>query len=207
MKTSSVGRFNTFPITLLMVLTLLCAVETAPPSAARAEGAAVRAGQEKKEHFTDEDLKVEPVAGKWMLMTSVDLKQGYDPSVPVIVTYIYTVYGRDKYLRRIKIPEAKIENRSQKVLQSVQLRWMIANHDEPDTILLEGVMPPMEVRIEPFSPPLLVNIEPIYFNKIVKPLLKDGGLSFRVLLTVGIQEARFADGTAWQRTRQAASGL
>jgi hypothetical protein len=163
-----------------------------------------QAGKVKKEVFTDEDLKVEKVEGKWMLGTVVDIKQAFDPSVPVVVAYINTFYGQGQHLRRVKIAEAKIENRSQKVLESVQLRWTIANNDEPDTILLEGVMPLIEVRIEPFSPPQLVNSPPIYFNKIVRPLLKGGELNTHVLLTVGIEEARFADGTTWQRTRQAA---
>ena len=48
--------------------------------------------------------------------------------------------------------------------------------------------------IEPFSPPLQVDNVPIYFNKIVRPLLKDGEINFHILLTVSIQEVRFADG-------------
>jgi hypothetical protein len=62
----------------------------------------------------------------------------------------------------------------------------------------------MEVRIAPFNPPLRMDIVPVYFNKLVKPLLKDGELNFHALLIVGVQEARFADGTVWQRNRQAA---
>lgn len=100
--------------------------------------------------------------------------------------------------------EAKIQNRSQKVLEAVQLRWAISNKEDPETILLEGVMPFFEVRVEPFSEPVLTDIPPIYFNKLVKPLLKDGELNAHVLLMVGVQEARFADGTVWQRARQSA---
>ena len=188
------------PGSLLIALVLLCAASAA--SSAQS-GDNTNQGHEK-EVFTDEDLKVDKVPGKWRLGSLVDVRQGYDPSVPVVVAAFKTVYGQGKYLGRVKIPEVKIENRSQKVLQSVQLRWAIANNDDPDTVLLEGVMPFMEVHIEPFSAPLLVNIPPIYFNKIVKPLLKDGELNVHVLLIVGIQEARFADGTVWQRTRQAA---
>ena len=160
--------------------------------------------EKKKEVFTDEDLKVEKVPGKWMLVSSVDLNQANDYSVPVIIAAIKTVYGQGKYLGRIKMVEAKIENRSQKLIQSIQIRWSIVRHEEPDTVLLEGLMPLMEVQIEPFSSPPVVDIPPIYFNKIVKPLLKDGELNGHLRLIVGINEVRFADGTAWRRTQQTA---
>lgn len=205
MKTSFSNRNRLTAGILLVILASLCVASTAPPPA-RADGGVRQDGQEKKkEDFTDEDLKVEKIPGKWRLGSLVDTKQGFDPSVPVVVAAFKTVYGQGKYLGRIKIPALKIENRSQKVLESVQLRWAIVNNNDRDTILLEGVTPFIQARIEPFNPPLLIeNIEPIYFNKIVKPLLKDGELNFHVLLIVGIQQARFADGTAWQRNKQAA---
>lgn len=203
MKTSFIDQNNPVFRLLAAGLLLLCAA-SAMPNSAQTDSSTGQAGKEKKEYFDDEDLKVEPVAGKWRLGTILDVKQGYDPSVPVIVAGFNTVYGHGKYSGRVKIPEMEIENRSQKVLQSVQLRWVIANNDEPDTILLEGVMPPMQVRIEPFNPPRLRDIPPVYFNKLVKPLLKDGELNFHALLIVGVQEARFADGSVWQRSRQVA---
>ena len=206
MKTSKTSFGNRNRLTagiLLMVLAPLCVGSTAPP--AQSDGAVKQDGQEKKEYFNDEDLKVEKVAGKWFLATGVDTKQAFDSSVPVIVSGILTVYGRGKHLGRIKILNVVIENRSQKVLQSVQLRWTIANFDEPDTALLEGVTPFIPARIEPFNSPfLLEQLEPLYFNKIVRPLLRDGELNSHVIIRVGVQEARFADGTVWQRTPQAA---
>lgn len=191
---------------LLAAVLLFCAVLTVPGGSAQTGDDAARADKAKKEYFKDEDLKVEKIPGKWRLATSVDVQQAQDYSVPVIVTRMLTVYGQRQYLGRIKMPELIIENRSQKVLESVRLRWTIANYDEDhETILLEGVTSSVRVRIEPFNPPVpLENYDPIYFNKIVKPLLKDGELNFHVLLRVGIQEVRFADGTVWQRNQQAA---
>lgn len=203
MKTSFINQTN-FVLGILAVGLLLLCIASAMPASAQSDNGMGKASKEKKEDFNDEDLKMEPIAGRWRLASLVDVKQGFDPSIPVVVAAFKTVYGQGKYLRRIKVPQVKIENRSQKVLESIQLRWAIANYDEPDTILLEGVMPVMELRIEPFNPPLRVEITPIYFNKIVKPLLKDGELNFHALLIVGVQEAGFADGTAWHRNRQAA---
>ena len=203
MKTSFINLNNLVLGILAAGLLLLCAA-SAVPTSARIDSSIRQAGKEKKEDFNDEDLKVEKVPGKWMLVSTVDLKQGQDYSVPVIVAALKTVYGQGKYVGRVKVPVVKIENRSQKVLLSVQLRWALSNHEEPDAILLEGVMPFMDVRIEPFTPPVVVDIPPIYFNKLVRPLLKDSELNVPLRLTIGIQEAHFADGTAWQRTRQAA---
>jgi len=203
MITSLSSRNNAAAGITLIVSLLVCAASTVPAST-QIDGNAGQAGEEKKEYFNDEDLKVEKVPGKWRLAGNNDLGQWHDPSVPVGIAAFKTVYGQGKYLGRIKIPEMKIVNRSQKVVQSIRLRWTIANYDEPNTILLEGVMPFMDVLIEPFSPPLLVNNPPIYFNKIVRPLLKDGEINFHILWTVGIQEVRFTDGTVWQRGRQTA---
>ncbi|HEX8281764.1 MAG TPA: hypothetical protein VF588_00175 [Pyrinomonadaceae bacterium] len=204
MKTSFDNRNSLTAGILLAILASLCVGSTAPPPV-RADDSVRQDGREKKEYFTDEDLKVEKVEGRWMLMTSVDLQQASDPSAPVVVAQILTVYGQGQHLRRIKIPKVKIENRSQKVLESVRLRWTIANNEQPNTILLEGVTPVVKARIEPFNPPLLLDqLEPIYFNKIIRPLLRGGELDFHVLLRVGVQESRFADGTVWQRTGQAA---
>ncbi len=149
---------------------------------------------------------MEKVPGKWILVSSTDLKQSQDYLTPVALTGIKTVYGQGKYLGRVKMVEAKIENRSQKPTQEIQFRWSIVLHEEPDNVLLEGLMPPAQLRIEPFSGPQIVDIPPIYFNKLVKPLLKDGEISGTLRLIVGIQEVRYADGTMWQRTPQVASG-
>jgi hypothetical protein len=155
----------------------------------------------KQEVFTDDDLKEEQVRGKWKLGSSADLKQPQDPSVPVVLAYTVTFYGQGKYTGRLKISEAKIENRSPKPTQSLQLRWFIVNREEPEAVMLEGLMPSFEVRIEPYSASE-VDIPPIYFNKIVKPLLKDGELNGNLLLMVGVQEVQFADGMKWQRSPQ-----
>lgn len=159
--------------------------------------------KEKKQVFTDEDLQVEKIGGKGTISTLPDIKQVHDYSVPVVVTYINTLYGQGKHAGRVKILEAKIENRVQKLTQSIQLRWLIVTHEDPANVLLEGVTPFLEAQIET-NRASLVDIPPIYFNKIIKPLLKEGELNGNLKLVVGIQEARFADGTAWRRTQQGA---
>lgn len=212
MNASSSNRNNVVIGVLLAVALLSCAAWAAPGSAQTGDAPlsthtrydAAQADKAKKEYFNEEDLKVEQVPGKWILVSSTDLKQSQYYSTPVVLTGIKTVYGRGKYLGRVKMVEAKIENRGQQPTQEIQFRWSIVLHEEPDNVLLEGLMPPAQLRIEPFSGPQIVDIPPIYFNKLVKPLLKDGEIGGTLRSIVGIQEVRYADGTVWQRTPQVA---
>jgi hypothetical protein len=187
------GRLTAATLTALCVLTL--------QSSALPKTVQVR---EKKKVFTEEDERVEQIPGKWRLIYNLDMQQASDYSVPVIVSEITTSTGQGKYAGRMKVTEAKLQNRVQKTTRSVQLRWAIVMHEDPNTILLEGVMPPLEIHLEANSVPLLVDIPHIYFNKIVRPLLKNGEINGVFQLIVGVQEVHFADGTTWQRTQQSA---
>lgn len=186
--------------TLLSAATLLTTTiffigAVAPPAAAQKNG--------KKPLFTDEDLTVQRARGRGKVGTGVDLRQANDPSAPLVVKLINTYYGGGQHTGRIKILEAKIENRDQKVTQSIQLRWTLVKKAEPDKVLLEGVTPFFDVQIAPYDAPL-VDIPPIYYNKIVRPLLKNGLMDEDIRVSVGVQEVRFEDGTRWQRVAHAA---
>jgi hypothetical protein len=195
-KTSSAIRRNLIPGILLTSLSLLCAAWAAPGPAKADHGPDQTPG-EKKKVFTDEDLKVEKLNGKWNAQCAPDPKQAEDPSVPVYVKGTNVFWGTGKYLGRMKVSEVMLENRSQRPAQSVQLRWVIVSVDEPDVTLLEGTTAPFEARVEPFTT-ALVDIPEIYLNKILKPLRKSDELNGRFRLLVGIQEARFSDGAVWQ---------
>jgi hypothetical protein len=160
--------------------------------------------EEKKKVFIDEDEKVEPIPGRWRLALGLDMQQASDYSVPVFVRGINMSSGQGRYAGRVKVTEAELENRVQKTTRSIQLRWAIVMHEEPDTVLLEGLMPFMEVQIEANGAPLRVDIPHIYFNKIVRPLLKEGEISGHLRLVVGVQEVRFIDGATWRRSQQSA---
>jgi putative transposon-encoded protein len=203
MKTSSAIRRNLIPGTLLTSLALLCAAWAAP-GPAKADYSPDQTPGEKKKVFTDEDLKVEKLNGKWNAQCAPDPKQAEDPSVPVYVKGTNVFWGTGKYLGRMKVSEVMLENRSQQPAQSVQLRWVIVSVDEPDVILLEGTTASFEARVEPFTT-ALVDIPEIYLNKILKPLRKSDELNGRFRLLVGIQEARFSDGAVWQPPAAATS--
>ena len=192
MNASSSNRKNVVAGIRLIVLVLLYAAAAVPISA-QTDGNAGQADKGRKEIFTDDDLKVEILKGRWSALSSFDEKQLNDLSVPVYVKGINMFWGRGKYIGRMKIPEVVLENRSPRQTSAVQLRWTIASQDNPDAILLEGVTPLFDARINPYSR-ARVDIPEIYFNKILKPLRKDGELNGQFKLVLGVQEVRFTDG-------------
>lgn len=205
------GRRHLAPLIafLLLALVAVCGfvAATARSSAtgpARADNSSGQTPGEKKKVFTDEDLKVEKLNGKWSAQCVPDPKQAEDFSVPVYVKGTNLFWGTGKYLGRMKVPEVMLENRSQRLAQSVQLKWAIVGVDEPDVVLLEGTTPLFETRVEPFTASL-VDIPEIYFNKILKPLRKNDELNGSFRLLVGVEEVRFSDGTVWQPPKVAAS--
>lgn len=160
--------------------------------------------KEKKKVFTDEDLKVDTFKGKWRAQCLYDANQIYDPSVPVYVKAINMFWGIDKYLGRMKVPEVTLENRSYRVTQSVQLRWVLVSVEDPEVVLLKGLTPFFEAQVNPESSSS-VDIPEIYFNKILKPLVKNGELNGHFRLVIGVQEVRFSDGQVWQAAQPVSS--
>jgi hypothetical protein len=129
---------------------------------------------------------------------SFDMPQLNDASVPVAIGAIQSLQGPGKFLRVIKIKRMQIRNRSPRALNSVQLRWTIADRDERDKVLLEGTTMFANIWVEANSSKV-VEIPTIYPSLLFKPLAKDGVLRGEFQLTFGLQEARFADGSFWRR--------
>lgn len=157
----------------------------------------------KKEVFSDEDLKEKKVGGKWTFSARPDLEQKNDPSTPLVVKGVATFSGQGKYTGLHKIRMVEIQNRSLKAVQSLQLRWTIAAAEDLGMALLEGFTPPFNAMVEADKTETL-SIPPIFFNQIIKPLLKDGELHGDIYIVVGAQEVRFTDGSVWQRPKSVA---
>ena len=202
LKTLLAGRAALASGILLTVSALVCAALALPAHGGTDEGFG-QASAEKKKVFTEEDLKVEKLDGKWSVQCAPDPKQADDFSVPVYVKGTNMFWGTGKYLGRAKVPEVMLENRGPRPTQAMQLRWAVVGVDDPETILLEGVTPSFEAEVEPFTS-ALVDTPEIYFNKILKPLRKEDGLNGQFRLLVGVQEVRFSDGTTWQQTQRLA---
>lgn len=194
MKTSCKQQKNFAKTALLMLM--LCSFDATAP----AQPVQVK---EKKNPFTEEDLKIEKIKGGWRMGATPEQKQALDPSQPVVLKVLQIYSGRDKYIGHIKITEATIENRGPKTTKTLQLRWSVVNLSDPESVLLEGVMPTFEAEVQPYSSQEL-NIPPIHYNKILKPLSKEGALEGTLVLLVAIEGVSFTDGTAWRRAQPSA---
>jgi hypothetical protein len=97
-----------------------------------------------------------------------------------------------------KIKRLQIKNRSPKALNAVQLRWAITYLDDQTKVLLEGTTPFVNFWAEADSAQV-VEIPTIYPSLLFKPLAKDGVLNGEFMLRIGLQEARFTDGSFWRR--------
>lgn len=199
MKTSCGNRKGLAAGILSIAFASLClASEALTPAQVDVRG---RPAGQAKEVFTEDDLKVEVIKGRWSAQSDFDETQFNDPSVPVYVKGVNMFWGKGKYLGRMKIPEVVLENRAGQQTLSVRLRWVVVSQDAPDAVLLEGVTPLFDARINPHDA-ARVDIPEIYFNKILKPLRKEGELSGRFRLVLRVQEVRFSDGQQWSRSSQ-----
>jgi hypothetical protein len=157
-------------------------------------------GEDIEKEFNDEDLKVkgDKPRGKWAFGTVFDMSQAESELVPVAVVGIQSLSGGGRHLGVTKIKRVKVNNRSSKVVNSVQLRWTLALLDDPEKVLSEGTTPFANIRVEANSSKV-VEIPTLYPALLLKSLAKDGALDGRFELTIGVQEARFADGSFWRR--------
>ena len=154
-----------------------------------------------EKEFNDDDLKVKErkkPLGEWNFSLGADTEQFYDPSVPVAVSIVQSLSGQGKYAGVLKVKRLEIKNRGSKAVNSVQLRWKIFNFDDPSKVLLEGTTPFLNFWAEANSAKV-VEIPTIYPVHLFNPLAKDGKLTGRFKLMIGVQEARFDDGSGWKR--------
>jgi hypothetical protein len=152
-----------------------------------------------KKDFNDDDLKVkdQKPRGKWGYGLGVNKAQFDDPSVPVVVGAVQSLSAGGKYAGVVKIKRLGIKNRSPRAVNSVQLRWEITSLDDPAKVLLEGTTPFVNFWAEANSSKV-IEIPTIYPVYLFKPLAKNDELNGRFQLTIGVQEARFADGSFWR---------
>ncbi|HEX7318463.1 MAG TPA: hypothetical protein VF297_31440 [Pyrinomonadaceae bacterium] len=158
-----------------------------------------RSPEDAEKDFNDDDLKVkeQKPRGRWGYGLGYDKGQLGDASVPVVVSIVQSLSAGGKYAGVVKVKRLEIKNRSPKAVNSVQLRWVITSDDDPSKVLLEGTTPFANFWAEANSSKV-IEISTIHPSLLFKPLAKGGELNGRFQLTIGVQEARFADGSFWR---------
>lgn len=167
---------------------------------------ASQTAEDARKDFSDDDLKVKEQKkprGQWDFGLGYDKEQFNDASVPVAVGAVQSLSGGGRYAGVVKIKRVEIRNRSAKAVNSVQLRWKITSLNDPSKVLLEDILPLVNFWVEANSSKV-IEIPTIYPILLFNPLAKDGELNDRFDLTIGMQEARFADGSFWRRQENVA---
>jgi hypothetical protein len=83
------------------------------------------------------------------------------------------------------------------------VRFEVFNFSEPEKILLEDSFPLVNVSVAPDAYQV-VEIQTLHPGRMLKALAKKGELYGDFGVRMGVQEARFADGSLWRRQESAA---
>jgi hypothetical protein len=138
------------------------------------------------------DIKRAP-DGKWGLAYTPDMGQYGDASVPVVVRVLLGLTSAKD--RGGKLKCAEIENRSTRTVRTVQLRWAVTEMEGSEKVLAQGVLPVAEVEATADGK-LKAELQGAQFADFLQPLVKDGVLTGRYKLSVGVARVEFTDGTA-----------
>jgi hypothetical protein len=143
--------------------------------------------------------------GDWRASQSPESQQADDPLVPVVVAGVGAIQGPANR-RGMRLGCGVLRNRSQKLVTAVQLRWILVRNQDrsliaqkgysPDTVLLEGHTPPIELSI-PKDSLRRTDFSIISFAEVTKDLAREGILTGDYFLFVGVYEVRFEDGSVW----------
>lgn len=146
------------------------------------------------------DMKELP-RGKWGLGDQFEKAQMDDPATPVVIRGLGSISGQKS--RAVKFTCVDLENRTTRVVKSVQLRWSIKkNAAAPSVVavpvgpvLAKGTMPVIEVEIQPGTR-RKAEIRGAHYADFLKPLANvHGEIYGQYLLYVGVARVEYADGT------------
>ncbi len=145
--------------------------------------------------------------GNWRASVSPEPQQADDPLVPVEVVGAGAIQGPANR-RGMRLGCGDLRNRSQNSVTAVQLRWILVRTQDrsviaqkgytPDTVLLEGHTPPIELSI-PKESLRRTDFSIISFAAVTQGLAKGGGgmLSGDYFLFVGVYGVLFENGSVW----------
>lgn len=143
--------------------------------------------------------------GDWKATHLMDLHQGADPSVPVVVAGVGARQGPTGH-RGMRLGCGVLKNQSAKSVSSVVLRWILINtQDRPkiigqgytsDIVLAHGQTVPIMLTIMPDSM-RRADFSVIDWRVVTQTLTREGKLSGDYFLCVGVQQVTFEDGSVW----------
>ena len=144
------------------------------------------------------DMKELP-RGKWGVADQFEKGQFKNDALPVVIRGLGSVSSVKQ--RAAKFSCVELENRTTRVVKSVQLRWSLAARTADRTVteggpvLAKGTMPVIEAEIRP-GVRLKAEIRGAHYADFLKPLTNvHGEVNGDYVLYVGIARIEYADGT------------
>jgi hypothetical protein len=144
------------------------------------------------------DMKELP-RGKWGLADQFEKGQFKNDALPVVIRGLGSISSQKH--RAVKFRCVELENRSPRVVKSVQLRWSLAARTadrsvtEGEPVLAKGTMPVIEVEIQP-GVRLKAEVRGAHYADFLKPLTDvHGEVTGDYVLYVGIARIGYTDGT------------
>lgn len=145
------------------------------------------------------DMKEMP-RGKWGLGDKFEKAQMDDPATPVVIRGLGSASSVKH--RAAKFSCVELENRTTRVVKSVQLRWTLkargadgADGAVGTTVMAKGTMPVIEVEIQPGTR-RKAEIRGAHYADFLKPLANvHGEVNGQYLLYVGVGRVGYADAT------------
>lgn len=144
------------------------------------------------------DMKEMP-RGKWGLANQFEKGQFKNDALPVLIRGLGSVSSQKQ--RAVKFSCVELENRSSRVVKSVQLRWSLAvrtadrSVTEGAPVVAKGTMPVIEVEIQP-GVKLKAEIRGAHYADFLNSLSNvHGEVNGDYVLYVGIARIEYTDGT------------
>lgn len=145
------------------------------------------------------DMKELP-RGKWGLGDQFEKAQMDNPATPVVIRALGSTSSVKH--RAAKFSCVELENRTTRVVKSVQLRWTLKARAADSaagavgtTVMAKGTMPLIEVEIQPGTR-RKGEIRGAHYADFLKPLANvHGEVNGQYLLYVGVGRVEYADGT------------
>jgi hypothetical protein len=182
---------------ILRVLPLLFLLCAAAPARAQSPDPCASGSPSDPAYYAD--MKEVP-GGKWTLGGLFERAQIDNPAVPVVVIGLKTISSTKQHA--VKYGCVELENRSPRLVKSVQLRWSVMARGADGTVpegapvLSKGTLPVIEVKLQPGSK-LKTEVRGAHYADFLQPLVTPTGeVNGLYIVYIGVARVEYADGTA-----------
>jgi len=148
--------------------------------------------------------KTKPPQGKWQVASVADAEQYKNPAIPVVVVSVTSGLSdpdADKN-RQFLIKEVILENRSNKKVSEITIRWAIAPMNNRLTLLSRGKL--ATHRLPQLNKQLLagqrqtLKLSHPKLGQLIEAIPNIEGMGTEFAFVIGVDQVVFEDGSTWK---------